>query len=337
MDVFLRLYSPFSRLVCGVKSARLKKGSGRQRKSPIPIVSVGNLTVGGSEKTPLVIEILRLSIGLGQKPALVSRGYKGAWEDAGGVISDGRALLAGWREAGDEPAMIARRVPQAGVFVGKHRYLSCLKAKEAGFGLAVLDDGFQHLKLARDLDIVLHDAASRSPLREGESALARADILLWKRGGAKERLRSIQTRFPALAVFEYQVKPTGLRRLDTDVAVPPDFLHRKRVLAVSGIARPGRFTTAIREIGAVQAAELVFPDHFSYPKRALRKIAAAAESSRAEAVVTTEKDAVKLAGRLPASLASRIQVLEIGLVLPPDLIAHLRLALTALAGAGGLP
>jgi tetraacyldisaccharide 4'-kinase len=334
MDAFLRLYSPFSRLICRAKSARFDKGSGRRRVSPIPVVSVGNLTLGGSEKTPLVVEILRLALEAGRRPALVTRGYRGAWEDRGGVLSDGRTVLAGWREAGDEPAMVARRVPGAGVFIGKHRYASCLKANEADFDLAVLDDGFQHFKLARDIDIVLHDAVSRSPLREGTRALGRADILLWKSGASGEKLIGIRERFPRLSVFEYGVKPAGLRRLETEERIDPDALRGERMFAVSGIARPERFDAALRAIGLAPAAVLEFPDHYPYPERSLAKLAASADAAGAAAIVTTEKDAVKLAGRLPAPVSARILVLEIELVLSPDFIARLRTDLAGLAGAG---
>jgi tetraacyldisaccharide 4'-kinase len=337
MDALLRLYSPFSRLVCRAKSARIQKGSLRQRKSPIPVVSVGNMALGGSEKTPFTVELLRLALDLGRKPALVTRGYKGAWEDSGGILSDGRTVLAGWLEGGDEPAMIARLVPRAGIFVGKHRYLSCLAAKEAGFDLAVLDDGFQHLKLARDLDVVLHDGAAPGPLREGLSALARADILLWKKGGPADLLDGLQKRFPVLRVYGYDVAPRGLRRLDSEAALSFDALGGKRVLAVSGIARPGRFAASLAAAGAAVASTLDFPDHHPYPARSLGRIAAAFAASSAEAVVTTEKDAVKLAGRLPAEIAGRAYVLETGLVLPPDLLDHLRHVLTILGSAGYRP
>jgi tetraacyldisaccharide 4'-kinase len=337
MEALLRVYSPFSRLVCRAKSARFKKGGGRQRVSPIPVVSVGSLTIGGSGKTPMVMEILRLALELGRRPAMITRGYKGDWEEQGGILSNGRTALAGWREAGDEPAMVARRVPLAGIFVGKHRYLSCVKAEGAGFDLAVLDDGFQHLKLARDLDIVLHDADQHGPLREGFSALGRADLLLWKKNGSGTFRRKIQSRFPALPVFEYEVMPAGLRRLESGERFPADALHQKRVLTVSGIARPGRFGASVRETGALPAAVLEFSDHHAYPDRSLERIAAAAGAIGAEAVIMTEKDAAKLAGRLPAALAERTFVLEVCLALPPDLISRLRSRIGALSPRGDRP
>ncbi len=337
MNVLSRLYSLFSILICRIKAALLKKGSPRRRISPIPVVSVGNLTVGGSEKTPLALEILRLGLEAGRRPSLVTRGYKGSWEKSGGVLSNGKCLLGGWREAGDEPAMIARRLPRAGIFVGKHRYLSCVQAKAGGFDLAVLDDGFQHLKLGRDLDIVLHDADSSSPLREGLSALSRADILLWKKGGSPNRLSAVRRRFPALAVYEYEVRPAALRLIDVDEALPAEFLRGKRVLAVSGIARPTRFAASVRKIGAVPVASLEFPDHHPYPGRSLARIAASFASSGAEAVLTTEKDAVKLAGRLPAELAARSYALGITLVLAPEFLDRLRDAFGTLRRGGARP
>ncbi len=334
MNALLRLYSPFSMLVCRIKAARLKKGSRRLRISPIPVVSVGNLTMGGSEKTPFAVELLRLALESGRRPALITRGYKGRWEKSGGVLSDGRCVHAGWREAGDEPAMVARRLPRAGVFVGRHRYLSCVQSKVAGFDLAVLDDGFQHLKLARDLDIVLHDPDSPSALREGMSALDRADILLWKKGRSAEGLKSVRSRFPSLAVFEYEVKPASVRFLDSDEALPAGTLRGKRVLAVSAIARAGRFSASVRETGALPVSSLEFPDHHPYPERSLARISAAFASSGAEAVVTTEKDAVKLAGRIPADLAPRFYVLGVELALPPELVDRLRAACASLSRGG---
>jgi len=337
MNALLRVYSPISRLVCRARSARYKKGSGSQRISPIPVVSVGNLTLGGSEKTPLVIELLRLALELGRKPALITRGYRGSWEEKGGVLSDGCSVFASWREAGDEPAMIARRVPRAGIFIGKHRYLSCLEAQAGKFDLAVLDDAFQHFKLGRDLDIVLHDAATAQPLRESLSALGRADVLLWKGGGPAEKLTALRKRFPALPIFEYGIKPASLRLLDSDAEIPPGLLAGKRVCAVSGIARPERFAASLRELGAEPVASLAFPDHHPYPDRSLERIASEVAASGAEAAVTTEKDAVKLAGRLPADLTARVYVLGIELSLPPDLLARLRGVLGSLARTGARP
>jgi len=315
MAILLGLYSLISRAVCRIKTVLFKTGIRRRREAPLPVISVGNLTLGGSEKTPLAMELLTHFLGLGRRPALVTRGYRGRWEQEGGVLSDGQALRGGWEEAGDEPYMIARHIPRAGVFVGQNRYRSCLKAKEMGFDLAVLDDGFQHLKLGRDVDIVLYDPAAEGGRREGPSALGRADIILVKKGG-EAALRRIRQRFSA-AAFEYGVVPRGLRLLETGEPIAAGGLKGKRILAFCGIARPERFFSLLVESGLPPQTKMPFPDHFSYPPPSLDRIAAAGERDRIEALLTTEKDAVKLLGRTWAFASTPLYVLEVGLDLPP--------------------
>jgi len=315
MAILLGLYSLISRAVCRIKTVLFKTGIRRRREAPLPVISVGNLTLGGSEKTPLAMELLAHFLGLGRRPALVTRGYMGRWEKGGGVLSDGQALRGGWEEAGDEPYMIARHIPRAGVFVGKNRYRSCLKAKEMGFDLAVLDDGFQHLKLGRNVDIVLFDPTDEDGRREGPSALGRADIILVKKGG-EAALRRIRQRFSA-AAFEYAVVPRGLRLLETGEPIAAGVLKGKRILAFCGIARPERFFSLLVENGLPPQTKMPFPDHFSYPPPSLDRIAAAGERDRIEALLTTEKDAVKLLGRTWAFASTPLYVLDVGLDLPP--------------------
>lgn len=315
MTILLGLYSLVSRFICRIKAEAVRAGVMRQRKASFPVVSVGNLTLGGSEKTPLAMELLAHFLETGRRPALVTRGYKGRWEKAGGVLSDGRALRGDWEDAGDEPFMIARRIPAAGVFVGKQRARSCLAAAEAGFDLAVLDDGFQHIKLARDADIVLFDAAAKGPRREGTAAMRRADIILVKKDG-KAALSRLRRRFPSAAVFEYAVHSRSLRCLETGESIAADALKGKRILAFCGIARPERFFGLLEERGLRPDARLTFSDHFAYPTPALERIAADCERGRIEALVTTEKDSVKFLGRTWPFASTPLYVLEIGLELP---------------------
>ncbi|MDP2914031.1 MAG: tetraacyldisaccharide 4'-kinase [Candidatus Aminicenantes bacterium] len=316
MAILLGLYSLISRGVCRIKAVLFKTGIRRPRKAPLPVISVGNLTLGGSEKTPLARELLTHFLGLGRRPAFVTRGYLGRWEKGGGILSDGRTLRGGWEEAGDEPSMIARHVPGAGVFVGKNRTRSCLKAKEMGFDLAVLDDGFQHIKLARDVDIVLFDATAKGGRREGTSAMRRADIILVKKDG-EAALPRIRQKFPAAAVFEYTVVFRGLRLLETGERTAADVLKEKTILAFCGIARPERFFSLLMERGLPPRTKMCFPDHYPYPPPGLERIAAACERDRIDALLTTEKDAVKLLGRPRPFASTPLYVLEIGLDLPP--------------------
>jgi len=334
MAILIGIYSLFSRAVCRAKAALVRAGIKKPWKAPFPVISVGNLTLGGSEKTPLAMELLSYFLGLGRKPALVTRGYGGRWEKAGGVLSDGRALNGDWIDAGDEPFMVARRIPGAGVFVGKHRNHSCLKAKELGFDLAVLDDGFQHLKLSRDVDIVLYDIAAKSGRREGTSAMKRADIILLRKDGTIA-LQRIQAKFSA-AVFEYAVEVRGLRLLETGERFAPGMLKGKSVLAFCGIARPERFFSMLEENGLRPRAKMAFPDHFPYPDTALDRIAGACEKDGIEALLTTDKDAVKLLGRSWSIASTPLYVLDIGLELPPAFFEKVQMAIARRGGAPGL-
>jgi tetraacyldisaccharide 4'-kinase len=317
MNIFLELYSLVSRTVCRVKSGLYKTKIVKPRRAPLPVVSVGNIGLGGSEKTPLVMELLAYLLGRGLKPALVTRGYKGNWEKTGGVLSDGRTLFGTWRESGDEPFMIARDFPQAGVFIGKRRYLSSLRAKDMGFRVIVLDDAFQHLKLRRDLDIVLLNSRGRRALREGFPALKRADILLLKKEGRESVKQKVQKRFPRLPLFEYTVVAKGLCNPHDNDLFPPALLQGKKVLALCGIAGPERFFSLLENQGIHAAARLSFPDHYPYPRRALDRIAAVCRRHKPDALITTEKDAVKLTGRLESFTKLPFYFLKIGLDLPP--------------------
>ena len=315
MNIVPGAYSLVSRAACRAKYALVRAGIRSPHRAPVPVISVGNLTVGGSEKTPLVMELLAFLERRGVRPALVSRGYRGSWEKMGGVVSDGNQIQGGWQEGGDEPCMIARRFPRAGVYVGKHRYRSSLAAAEAGFGVIVLDDGFQHIRLARDLDIVLHDPASRSPLREGIPALRRAGILLLKKGSRPDAA-AFAARFPGLSVFEYSVAVKGLSLLGDEAILPPSALAGRDVSAFCGIARPERFLDLLPGLKIYPLVRTEFPDHFPYPDAALEKLSAEAAARRAEAFVTTEKDAVKLLGRTASFRGVPVHVLRIGLDLP---------------------
>jgi tetraacyldisaccharide 4'-kinase len=253
------------------------------------------------------MELIDRLLGRGFRPALVTRGYRGSWERSGGMLSDGRQVFGGWREGGDEPMMVARRYPEAGVFVGRRRLPSCLKAKDRGFDVCLLDDAFQHLEIARDLDIVIHDPRSREPLRESEIALSRADILLIPGGLDPGTIAAYRRRFPRLDVFEYAVKPRGFE---------PQPLPGRRILAFAGIARPERFFELLDTLRVTPVGRLAFPDHYAYPAAGRAKIASAARRLKAEALVTTEKDAVKFGLDGLTFQGLPLHILRIGLDLP---------------------
>jgi len=313
MKAFLLLFSPVSRLVCRIKDDLYAKGNLKPGKAPLSVVSVGNISFGGSEKTPLAMELIARLLDRGWRPALVSRGYRGEWEREGGVLSDGTGPKGTWRQGGDEPYMVALRYPGAGVFVGRDRLASCRKAHELGFTAVILDDAFQHRRLERDLDIVLFDPRKKLALREGISSLRRAGIILVKDSARPGTMGSLKASFPGVAVFDYRTTPKAFVSLLDGETTPPDSFRGKSVLAFCGIANPSRFSNLLRELGAVVRGSLIFPDHHPYPAASLEKIARSFAASGAEAAVTTEKDAVKIAPAGTALERIPLHALRVGL------------------------
>ncbi len=263
-------------------------------RTHLPIISVGNIAFGGTEKTPLVIQLLSLCLDKGFKPALITRGYKGEWERTGGVLSDGKKIHGSWHEAGDEPFMVARRVKKAGIYVGKNRLASCEKAKQDGFNMLILDDGFQHRRLHRDLDIVLFNPEEKVALREFVSSLRRADLILVRESGKPDFKKEMKFRFPPAKIFSYSVKNEGFFCSVDNSPTPVETLKKKRILAVCGIARPERYISLLQECRLQPLHSLKFPDHHSYPIPSRKKIYAAFQKIEADAILTTEKDVFKL-------------------------------------------
>lgn len=288
-----------------LRNALYAVGLKRKKRLPVRVISVGNITLGGTGKTPAVIEIAELLILNGGRPAVVSRGYGRRDESELLVVSDGRDVHAGAVDAGDEPVLIASRVPRAVVVVGSDRYRAGLVATGSfGADTVILDDGFQHQRLRRDLNIVLIDSGlpfgNRSLLpagilREPVSGLRRADAVLitgWDvRGdGLKAEIRSL-TKAP---IFTAQSEPLDITDIKTGEARPLVALKGTKIFAFSGIARPERFGGLLRSLGAVLREEVSYPDHYRYTRQDLADIFLKASDSKAVMIITTEKDAVRL-------------------------------------------
>jgi len=279
---------------CQIKNWLYKWKFITPKKAPLQVLSVGNISFGGTEKTPLVMNLISFLIKHNYKTALVSRGYKGKWETGGGILSNKENILWNWENSGDEPFMIAQNIPQAGIFIGKNRFLSSTKASQMGFKIAVLDDGFQHRRLHRDLDIVLYDPSEKMILRERFSSLNRAHILLVKRDVPFHIKKRIKERLPQTTIFEYSVQNKGFFKLGKKTKEPIEKIKRKKFLAFCGIARPGRFLSLLKKTGITPIFFLKFPDHHPYPLSSLEKIFKTYNNISAEAIITTEKDAVKI-------------------------------------------
>jgi len=286
-------------------------GGGRVRSLGRPVVSVGNLSVGGTGKTPIVIALGEALLSRGVGVAVLSRGYGGALERAGGLVSDGSGRpLADWTQAGDEPALIARRLPRATVIVGRDRAAIWARVAPAlGPGVCLLDDGFQHLAIARDENLLLLDATEpyadaallpKGRLREPLSALARASAVVVTRvdqaaPGAVDAIKTLVRRVRSdLPLLYARFALTGLVEVGSGRAAPLDRLKGVRVLAAAGIGRFESFVASLERAGASVADAVPFRDHHPYRRADLDRILERAHDARAELVVTTEKDAIKL-------------------------------------------
>ncbi len=264
-----------------------------------PVVSVGNLSVGGSGKTPVVAHLAELLRDAGLPVAILSRGYGGNRREPALLVSDGERVLAEAGRGGDEPVMLARALPGVVVAVGPRRDLVG-RAVEARFGRRVhlLDDGFQHLRLRRDLDLLCLDAtdASRWPLpagrlREFPGAQRRADLVLLTRAesAGEPRLAALESRLGPERAVRVALRPDGFASAGDGAPRPAP----ARPFVVAGVARPERLLEDVRGAAGGPVGQALFRDHHAFTADECRLAAARAREAGADALVTTAKDAVR--------------------------------------------
>jgi tetraacyldisaccharide 4'-kinase len=303
---FGRPFSPLYGFAMKMREKLYRRGFFQQQQLPVPVISVGNLVLGGTGKTPTVIHIAKLLVSHGFHPAIVSRGYGGKVKKRVNVVSDGTDIHLSPGEAGDEPALIAKRLGGVPVLTGGKRIFPCRHAvTEFKVDCIILDDGFQHLGVQRDLDIVLFDSTSLAGnsrifpggvLRESVAALNRCDIFLLTGGNSSNRDRaqrfsdillekfpdkSTYTCFPTIYLNDISGNPMH------DVRVQPTF-------GFCGIANPERFSHSLQEAGINLTGFESLNDHVEYTQAMTSELADKAKKSGAKFLVTTEKDAVKL-------------------------------------------
>jgi tetraacyldisaccharide 4'-kinase len=273
-----------------------------ERVEGLRIISVGNLHVGGTGKTPAVLHLAQQLVRAGRRVGVLSRGY--GRRSAAPCIFRGQGTLPSPEEAGDEPLLIARRCPEALLLVGADRRALARRARdEHQLDTLLLDDGFQHRQLARDEDVVVIDGATglgngqllpRGPLRERPPALRRA-TLFWVRAPA-----GAAAPLPPLPgpVVSTRYRPTAW--VDPGGALhAPDRLRGAPVLALAGLARPAGFLATLQALGTELRGSALFPDHHRFSDAELRAVQARAAGLGAT-VVTKEKDAVRLPARFEA-------------------------------------
>ncbi len=324
--VFRGLSWPFSVIYCAGLAGYLwlyESELRRRHKLPVPVISVGNLTFGGTGKTPAVEKVCRMLDAMGESVVVLSRGYGGK-SSAPVVVSDGNQIFSVVHECGDEPVLLARSLPGVPIVVGKDRRaggkLACEKFAPS---VIVIDDGFQYWQLHRDLDIVVIDAARpfgsgyvmpMGDLREPISGLRRAHAVLVNSPAAgrteSDKLNHVlYTIAPDAQLFPCRRKPRRLLTGDSSV-IDPAWLQGRRVVAFCGIGNPFSFCDTISSLGAVICEYITFPDHHAYTDADIDYVASRCKAHAAEAVVTTAKDAVRLEGKRSLS---NLYVLDIEL------------------------
>lgn len=272
----------------------------RSRRLGLPVISVGNLTMGGTGKTPTVAFLACYFLAHGKRVAVLSRGYGGTCHGTTRIVSDGRTVALSAAEAGDEPYLLASTIPGLMVVIGPDRYQAGRLAEaQLQPDIFILDDGFQHQRLRRDLDILLLDCEKphgngkvfpAGQLREPPSAARRASLVIHTRCSGS--LRDTESGKPFCRSFH---QLAGLSLPGTVDRHPFSLIEGKRILAFAGIAAPARFFDALEAAGVKLITTLAFEDHAEYGEEEIAALVRLRDASRSSVLLTTEKDAVKLA------------------------------------------
>jgi tetraacyldisaccharide 4'-kinase len=281
------------------------------RKLSHPVISIGNLTVGGTGKTPFVLYLARVLQGFGRRPAILSRGYKGNYQSPLLEVSLGKGVLCGPSECGDEPYLLAKSLSGVPVVVAKERFQAGdhLEQMASTPLIHILDDGFQHIQLHRDLNILLIDGTDpfgngsllpAGKLREPLSELRRADLIIITRSHQllhdEEIQRVIRKHNPAVHVSYFYHDATGLRELGSDRELPVHHLLGRPIAALAAIGNPDAFLADLAHYQLKVVKQFLFRDHHRFSQEELDKALQTVRGGDADALITTEKDAVRLEG-----------------------------------------
>jgi len=299
-------------MALAARSASFRVGLFSTHRLPVPVISVGNVTLGGSGKTPLAETVALALAEMGARPAVISRGY-GRRSRGVRIVADGSGVLLRAGEGGDEPVLLAERLPGIPVVVGENRFeAGAVALGRCGAGSLVLDDGFQHKTLAKDLELVAVSGRQpwgsgrlfpRGSLREPLSAFRRADIVVVTNAPApavtSDIAHVLRRKGSRAVVLSGSYQPTALRRDERGpgpqaLGESPEALAGRRVLVLAGLAAPEGFVATAGALGAKVVGVAEFPDHYWYTAGDLARVVAHARDKGAEAVLTTEKDWVRI-------------------------------------------
>lgn len=322
--LLLTLLFPFS--LCYAMLQRLREsmyraGIFKARRLPRPVISIGNLTVGGTGKTPVTAYIARLLLQRGYRVAVLSRGYGGVMEGKTALVSDGTTIMLKPKQCGDESYLLATTIPGLIVVIGADRYeAGKLALERLSPDIFLLDDGFQHLRLHRDLNLLLLDATRpfgngmtlpAGLLREPKSAASRAVLVIRTRC---PRILPSSNPLPWIPSCDAHHDLSDIIPLAGGEPVSLDALHGRKLLAFAGIADPSDFFMGLRKHGLDLVSEIYMSDHVIYDDDKILKIWEMLRATGAEFALTTEKDGVKLRN-IPETLAERILLARLELTI----------------------
>ena len=319
-------------LIVTIRNRLYAVGVFKARPLPCRVISVGNIVVGGTGKTPAVIALAKHLQNEKVRVAILLRGYKRQSREKVTIVSDGERVCASLEESGDEAYMLARHLSGVPIVVSRQRYQAGQVALERfGVDVLLLDDGFQHRQLARDVDILtvaakrpLGSSARLLPagtLREPPSAFRRADAILLTHTDMRHAKEKMKRLAPNALILESVHQPVCLYplaankdRKDMNILDAAKALEGKRILAVCGIGDPDAFVTTLMRCSPENVELLAYPDHYVYTEADFRQMDSVFQTAQADLIVTTQKDEGKLEtfgvdGKLP------IFVLEIALVI----------------------
>lgn len=316
LRLFLYPFAWLFAVLVFVRNFLYDKGLAKVERLDRPVVSIGNLSMGGAGKSPITQDLARRLTEAGHAVAVLSRGYgREEAEQARQVHVDDS-----WRLSGDEPLMIARAVPKAVVCVGPSRFRAA-GAASVKPDLYLVDDGFQHRALARDLDIVLIDVKQGLPrlfpvglFRESWSALKRADLVVLTRvdsGSSCETWRRrIEQHHPGIPVLQAAFRPAYLVSPNSE-RLSLETLRGKRVAAFCGIAQPSKFFNVLKSLGAELVLTYPLKDHQALDSAHRKKLSELVAAVDSEMVITTAKDAVKLENQVLSDMMIFSLALEV--------------------------
>jgi tetraacyldisaccharide 4'-kinase len=312
--ITLKIFSVIYGLIIEVRNFFYNIGICTPSKLKCKVLSIGNITLGGTGKTPAVISLGKYLIDSGKKVCILLRGYKGGLEQRTFVVSDSIRLLINVADAGDEAVMIAKSLSQACVLIGKDRIKSGkLAIKKFSPDVIILDDAYQHRSIHRDVDILILDSEKpfgngwvlpAGNLREPKKNIKRANVVIYSRSNKKTTTLNLNHTYliHSKKISYSEHVPKEIIQYPGNKPLPIEDVDNMQFLAFSGIGRPDSFEESLRTLNIKFADHLVFDDHHDYSKDSYEIISNRANELKISNLITTEKDIVKIDSRKLANL-----------------------------------